>query len=88
MYGLLLLMLAKGFGYKPGELICFMGDCHLYNNHKQGAIKYLARGDKELPSVTLKKGLSLTQEVNIPTHEDIILKNYNSAGPIPAPLAT
>ncbi len=24
MYGLLLLMLAKGSGYKPGELICFV----------------------------------------------------------------
>jgi len=88
MYGLLLLMFAKGFGYKPGELICFMGDCHLYNNHKQGAAKYLARDDRKLPSVTLKKGLSLTHEVDIPTHKDIVLKNYNPAGPIPAPLAT
>ena len=33
MYGLLLLMLAKGNGYEPGTLIAHLGDCHIYNNH-------------------------------------------------------
>ena len=88
MYGLLLLMLAKGSGYKPGELICFLGDCHLYNNHFKQATQYLNRPDGNLPTVELKKGLSLTHEVDIPTHEDIVLKNYNPLGPIKAPLAT
>jgi len=88
MYGLLLLMLAKGSGYKPGELICFLGDCHLYNNHFKQATEYLNRSDGNLPTVELKKGLSLTNEVNIPTHEDIVLKNYNPLSPIKAPLAT
>ena len=88
MYGLLLLMLAKGSGYKPDELICFLGDCHLYNNHFKQATQYLNRPDGNLPTVELKKGLSLTHEVNIPTHEDIVLKNYNPLGPIKAPLAT
>ena len=88
MYGLLLLMLAKGFGYKPGELICFMGDCHLYNNHLEQSLKYLNRADGKLPTVILKKGLSLTHEVDIPTHEDITLINYNPATSIKAPLAT
>jgi len=88
MYGLLLLMLAKGSGYKPGELICFLGDCHLYNNHFEQATQYLNRPDGNLPTVELKKGLSLTQDIKIPTHEDIVLKNYNPLGPIKAPLAT
>ncbi len=88
MYGLLLLMLAKGSGYNSGELICFLGDCHLYNNHFKQATQYLNRPDGNLPTVELKKGLSLTHEVSIPTHEDIVLKNYNPLGPIKAPLAT
>jgi thymidylate synthase len=88
MYGLLLLMLAKGTGYEPGELVCFLGDCHLYNNHIEQSIEYLNRADKLLPTVELKKGLSLTHEVVIPTHEDITLINYSSASAIKAPLAT
>ncbi len=88
MYGLLLLMLAKGTGYEPGELVCFLGDCHLYNNHLKQSAEYLNRVDTLLPTVELKKGLSLTHEVVIPTHEDITLINYNPASVIKAPLAT
>ena len=88
MYGLLLLMLAKGSGYEPGELICFLGDCHLYSNHLKQATQYLNRADSKLPTVELKKGLSLTHEVDIPEHEDITLINYNPATAIKAPLAT
>tara|TARA_B100000902_G_scaffold302741_1_gene290791 strand:- start:5259 stop:6071 length:813 start_codon:yes stop_codon:yes gene_type:complete len=88
IYGLLLLMLAKGSGYKPGDLVCFLGDCHLYNNHLRQSAEYLNRADTLLPTVELKKGLSLTHEVVIPTHEDITLINYNPASAIKAPLAT
>ena len=88
MYGLLLLMLAKGSGYEPGELVCFLGDCHLYSNHIKQATQYLNRTDSKLPTVELKKGLSLTHEVDIPGHEDIILIDYNPATVIKAPLAT
>ena len=88
MYGLLLLMLAKGSGYEPGELSCFLGDCHLYSNHLKQSVKYLNRPDNKLPTVELKKGLYLTDKVNIPVHSDIILKDYNCLTPIKAPLAT
>lgn len=88
MYGLLLLMLAKGSGYEPGELICFLGDCHLYSNHLKQATQYLNRADSKLPTVELKKGLSLTHKVDIPEHKDITLINYNPATVIKAPLAT
>ena len=88
MYGLLLLMLAKGSGYEPGKLICFLGDCHLYSNHIKQATQYLNRADSKLPTVELKKGLSLTHEVDIPEHKDITLINYNPATVIKAPLAT
>ena len=88
MYGLLLLMLAKGSGYEPGDLICFLGDCHIYNNHIKQASEYLSRADGKLPTVELKKGLSLAYDVIIPTHKDITLIGYKPAGTIKAPLAT
>ena len=86
MYGLLLLMLAKGNGYEPGQLTVFMGDCHLYNNHIDQAKEYLNRKDLELPFVLIKKGLSLP--IEIPVHSDIELINYKPQKPIKAPLST
>jgi len=88
IYGLLLLMLAQGNGYQPHELVCFLGDCHLYNDHVDPALEYLSRKDGKLPTVKLKKGLSLDTEIEIPEHNDIILTDYNPAPPIKAPLST
>ena len=88
MYGLLLLMLAKGNGYKPGQLIAFMGDCHIYNNHIEQAKIYLNRRDLILPNVKLLKGLQYNEKIVVPLHKDIILENYNSNISIKAPLAT
>ena len=88
MYGLLLLMLAKGNGYEPGQLIAFMGDCHIYNNHIEQAKEYLNRRDLILPNVKLLKGLQYNEKIVVPLHKDIILENYNSNIPIKAPLAT
>jgi thymidylate synthase len=91
MYGLLLQMLAKGNGYEPGELICHLGDCHLYNNHIDAAKQYLSARDLKLPKVELTKGLSYEHNldihtVDIPVHSDIILKDYKYNSPIKAKL--
>ena len=90
MYGLLLQMLAKGNGYKAGQLIGQLGDCHIYNNHLEQAKTQLSRNFKELPSVDIDYGLRIQEGANnfimIPTHNMIHLKNYNSHGPIKAKL--
>jgi thymidylate synthase len=89
IYGLLLLMLAKGLGYKPGILTASLGDCHLYNNHIEQAKEQLSRDFKELPTVELVKGIVvLDDSVYLPEHKDIKLVNYNPHKPIPAPLST
>ena len=41
MYGILLELLAKGAGLKPGRLIGSLGDCHLYNNHIDQANEFI-----------------------------------------------
>jgi thymidylate synthase len=90
MYGLLLLMLAKGSGYKPGRLTASLGDCHLYNNHIEQARKQLSRDFRELPNVEIDYGLRIEQGagnfIMIPTHNMIHLKNYNPHESIKAKL--
>lgn len=90
MYGLLLLMLAKGTGYKPGQLVASLGDCHLYNNHIEQAKQQLSRNFRELPRVRVDFGLSIERGarnfIRIPTHGMIHLLNYNPHDPIQAKL--
>lgn len=91
MYGLLLLMLAKGNNYKPGKLIGQLGDCHLYNNHLNQAEIQLTREPRPLPTVDLTFGLKVEEGANnfilIPNHKMFKLNNYNPHGGIKAPLA-
>ena len=89
MYGLLLEMLAKGAGLEPGELIAQLGDCHLYTNHRDQAIKYVGRiKQHKLPRLKLNKGLQYDKgKLFIPTMNDITILNYESHPPIKAPLS-
>ena len=92
MYALLLEMLAKGTGYKPGRLIAQLGDCHLYKNHIAQALELLERNTNEmtLPSISiLGKGLALDEnlDVVIPKPWEIELGDYRPMPAIKAPLS-
>ena len=90
MYGLLLHMLAKGNGYKPGRLIAQLGDCHLYANHIDAAKELLNRKiDRPLPFVAIEgDGLCAWTggRVKVPEHWQIHIENYEPHPPIKAPL--
>ena len=90
MYGLLLLMLAKGTGYTPGELIVSLGDCHLYNNHIDQAKEQLSRDFRKLPFVSVDWGLDVVEGagsfVRIPTRNMINISGYDPHPPIRAKL--
>jgi len=92
MYGLLLELLAKGAGYKPGRLIAQLGDCHLYSNHIEQSKELLSRqlGGKLLPVLDLA-GLGLTigydKDVVVPHEWEIELKYYDPMPAIKAPLS-
>ena len=90
MYGLLLLMLAKGTGYTPGELIVSLGDCHLYDNHRDQATEQLSRDFRKLPSVSVDWGLDVIEgagrHLRIPTHNMINISGYEPHEPIRAEL--
>ena len=92
MYGLLLELLAKGAGYKPGRLIAQLGDCHLYSNHREQSKELLSRqlSGKVLPVLDLA-GTGLTigygREVVVPHEWEIELKHYDPMPAIKAPLS-
>lgn len=88
MYGLLLELLAKGAGLIPGQLVCSLGDCHLYNNHIEQAKLQLSRSLKELPTLIVNKGVFIKgNEVIIPKHKDITYTGYNPHPNIKAELS-
>ena len=92
MYGLLLELLAKGAGYKPGRLIAQLGDCHLYSNHREQSKELLSRqlGGKLLPVLDLAgSGLTIGYDrgVIVPHEWEIELKHYDPMPAIKAPLS-
>lgn len=80
MYGLLLQMLAEGNGYKAGQLIGQLGDCHIYNNHIDQVKLQLSREFKTLPTLDLSFGLKIQEGANdfifIPSKSMFKLNNY------------
>ena len=90
MYGLLLEMLAKGAGLKPGRLIGSLGDCHLYNNHIDQANEFVARHhNPKCAELELDYGIFIDSKniLHIPELNEIRLNNYNPLPSIKAPLS-
>ena len=91
MYGILLELLCVNTEYKPGKLIGQLGDCHLYNNHRDAATEYIYREeacDIELPKLKIhgdgiifKGGHRSNPGLEIPKKKQFDLINYN---PLPA----
>ncbi|MBN2458108.1 thymidylate synthase [Candidatus Woesearchaeota archaeon] len=50
-YALLLHLLAKEAGLKEGKLVGFLGDTHIYSNHKEGLKEQLSREPYKLPKI-------------------------------------
>ena len=93
MYSLLLELLAKGAGLKPGRLIAQLGDCHLYNNHIDQANEYISRTNKSLPRIELSEGVRISKKMGargaviIPELDDIEIRDYHPHPAIKAELS-
>ena len=71
-YGLLLTLLAQESGYKPGTLIGFLGDTHIYENHIEGLKDQLERLPRELPCIRTRDFESIFNW----KYTDTVLYNY------------
>lgn len=88
-YSLLLLLLAKSAGLKPGNLTMHFGDVHLYTNHIQQAITQIRRDPYEAPAVevpAMSYAPGLCWGYNLHP-SDFRLRGYRHGDPIPAPVA-
>ncbi|MDR1458307.1 MAG: thymidylate synthase [Puniceicoccales bacterium] len=83
-YSLLTLMIAQVCGLKAAEFVHSFGDVHIYTNHIDQVKEQLSREPKNLPSVILN---SEVNDINAFIYEDIRLLEYDSHGPIKAPIA-
>lgn len=85
-YAMLLLLICKETGLKPGKLVGFMGDCHIYVNQIEAAKEQLARMPKESPYMTV---ICNKDEWHIEdwTYTDFELTDYDPYPAIKAPVA-
>jgi thymidylate synthase len=75
-YGLLLMLLCKESGLKPGELVGTLADCHIYENHMEAAKQLIEREEKSLPQIEI---LDKDGKFSIFDWEwkDVLLTSYN-----------
>ena len=83
-YALLTHLLAHHCNLKVGELVISTGDTHIYKDHIQQVKEQLTREPYPLPTLMLNASKTNIFEM---TMEDIHLENYQSDGPIKAPMA-
>ena len=84
-YSLLLCMLAQCVNMAVGEVICSLGDCHIYEAHFDAVKEQLTRNPFEynLPKLVLNKDIN---NINDFTFDDIKIEGYESYPTIKAPL--
>ena len=82
-YSLLLTMMARVTGLRPGEFIHTFGDVHLYGNHVEQADAQLRRRPRPLPSLVLPERKDLFSY----RYEDIGVGGYDPHPAIAAPVA-
>lgn len=73
-YALLTTMIAQVTNLIPHELIFFLGDTHIYNNHIEQVKTQLTREPKPLPKLMLSPGIN---DIDDFTFGDVVLLDYN-----------
>lgn len=69
------------YKYEPGELVMFLGDYHIYNQHKTQSIRQILRIPKKFPKLQFKRNILNIEDFNL---DDIELINYDSYSAIQA----
>jgi thymidylate synthase len=72
-YALLLELLCKEANMKPGNLSGMLCDCHIYENHVDGAKEQVSRTPRQLPTIELLNWKDIWNW----THKDLKVNSYN-----------
>ena len=83
-YAILTMMIAQVTGLEPGDFVHTFGDAHLYTNHMDQAEEQLSRSTFALPKLALNPNVDNLFDF---VFDDFELLNYESHGPISAPVA-
>ena len=83
-YAILTMMIAQVSGLGLGDFVHTFGDAHLYLNHMDQVEEQLSRSTFDLP--TMKINSQVTSLFDF-VFDDFELQNYQSHGPIAAPVA-
>jgi len=83
-YALLLMMVARQTGLRPGEFIHTFGDAHIYLNHLDQVDLQLSRAPRALPTMRLHGQAKSVFEYR---YEDFELCDYDPHPSIAAPIA-
>jgi thymidylate synthase len=74
-YSFLTHLLAKHCGLEAYEFVYFKGNCHIYEDHIEGAKLQITREPFEFPTVTIKE---TRENINDYQVEDFVINNYCS----------
>lgn len=83
-YAILTLMLAQVCGYKPGELVIFIGDAHVYENHITQLKEQLTRLPRPFPQLKFRRQVGNIEDFR---WEDVELIGYYPHPPIKMEMA-
>jgi len=83
-YALLTMMVAQVTDLEPGELILFLGDTHVYQNHFEQARLQLGREPRPLPTMHLNPAVKSLFDFSF---DDFSLEGYDPHPRISAPIA-
>jgi thymidylate synthase len=83
-YAILTLMIAQVTGLQPGDFVHTFGDAHLYSNHMDQVEEQLSRTTFPLPKLAINPEVDNLFDF---VFEDFELLDYQSHGPISAPVA-
>ncbi len=83
-YALLTMMVAQVTHLEPGELILFLGDTHVYQNHFEQARLQLGREPRPLPTMHLNPAVKSLFDFSF---DDFSLEGYDPHPRIRAPIA-
>ena len=83
-YAALTMMIAQVAGLKLGNFVHTFGDAHLYSNHMNQVDEMLSRSTFDLPTLQINPQVQSLFDF---VYDDFELQNYQSHGPISAPVA-